>query len=175
MYRPFIHKTVKSILIPTLLIGGLSACGYSKTEMNKGAKTQSAQSPNTKDGTKTLGTNQPDRTLALRTKDITDDVPGVARATAYAYGKDIVVGVEPKTGTDPKTLQQNVYSTLQKREPGYNIHVTTDNKIHSRIQTLANNTTHNTATTGHPVRDLGKDVGDIVRDIGRTVTAPLRK
>jgi hypothetical protein len=174
----FIQKAVKTILIPTLIAGGLTACGYAKSGTNQGTKTQSSPAaPGTTKSNNTTNinsTDQSDRTVSLRATDIADDVPGVARATAVAHGKDVVVGVDAKPGTDIKSLEQNVYNTLTKRIPGYNIHVTTNKNLHTRIQTLSTSLSNKAANTGQSALNVGKDIGDIIRDIGRTITAPLR-
>lgn len=56
------------------------------------------------------------------------------------------------------------------------MHVTSDNNLHMRIRTLNTDTNgnNNDITPGQPVRDVGRDIADLIRDIGRTVTAPFR-
>lgn len=115
--------------------------------------------------------------IAERVADVAEDVPGVSRATAIVYGNDIVIGIDQRKQKDVRALEQKVRHMVQSKEPGYNVHVTSDDKIHTRIRSVytnMNNNNTNRITAGHPIRDLGNDVAYIIRDIGRTVTAPFR-
>jgi hypothetical protein len=255
MNKKLFSNVTKMLLIPTLVIGGLSACGY-----NRGART------NTYDGTRTYGTNygttygtpygantygtnygttygtntygtnynyprgtaygpgttgtnlygtgtmygtgantygtrwgtnmygtnygtygtntygmtgtatnySNDQRVANRAANEAMNVAGVARATAVANGNNLVVGIDVKSGMNTRDVEQRVLRTVKAKETGYNVHVTADANINTRIRNVYNSMTNPTATPGHPVRDLGRDVGSIIRDIGRTVTAPFR-
>jgi spore cortex protein len=103
------------------------------------------------------------------------NVNGVTKASAVVRGNDIVIGIEGKSGADLKTLEKQVHDIVKSKEAGYNVHVTSDPKMNTRIRTVYTTMTNpNTLTPGHPVRDFGRDIGDMIRDIGRTVTAPFR-
>ena len=92
------------------------------------------------------------------------------------YGNDIVIGIDGGNKQDRKTLEQQVLQKEKNRKQGFNVHVTSDNNLHMRIRTLNTDTNgnNNDITPGQPVRDVGRDIADLIRDIGRTVTAPFR-
>jgi spore cortex protein len=247
MNKKLFSNVTKMLLIPTLVIGGLSACGY-----NRGARTNTYDGTRTYGttygtpygantygtnygttyGTNTYGTNYPggtaygpgtygantygagnmygtganaygsnrwgtntygtnygtntygmtgtatnysnDQRVANRAANEAMNVAGVSRATAVANGNNLVIGIDAKAGTNTKDVEQRVLRTVKAKESGYNVHVTADPNINTRIRNAYNSMTNPTATPGHPVRDLGRDVGSIIRDIGRTVTAPFR-
>ena len=93
------------------------------------------------------------------------------------YGNDIVIGIDGGNKQDRKTLEQQVLQKVKNRQQGFNVHVTSDNNLHIRIRTLNTDMTNgnnNDITPGQPVRDVGRDISELIRDIGRTVTAPFR-
>ncbi|RKD22063.1 hypothetical protein BEP19_13395 [Ammoniphilus oxalaticus] len=127
-----------------------------------------------------------DQRLARTAAKEARSVANVTKATAIANGNDIVIGIDVKQGADRNKVEQNVRQKVKANQSGYNIHVTSDSKIHSRIHNVStrmangmndmtnNMSNNNNNNSGHPVRALGNDVADIIRDIGRTVTAPFR-
>jgi YhcN/YlaJ family sporulation lipoprotein len=184
-------NVTKMLLISALTIGGLSACGYNKgtrTNVYDGARpyttdgtksyiTDGVKPYSTTDGTRPYGTTNynAEKIVADRVVNEAMTVNGVTKASAVVRGNDIAIGIDGKSGTDSKTLENQVYNTVKNKETGYNIYVTSDPTIYTRIRTLYTNMTNpNTLTPGHPVRDFTRDIGDLIRDIGRTVTAPLR-
>ena len=126
------------------------------------------------DGSFNNGSFTQNRRVARIAANLAKDVNGVTKATAVAHGRDIIVGVDVKKGANTREVERKVREKVQAKEPQYRIHVTSDNKIHTRIQTIYVNMNNNNNNAGHPVRALGTDVANIIRDIGRTVTAPFR-
>ncbi|MBW7453410.1 YhcN/YlaJ family sporulation lipoprotein [Paenibacillus sepulcri] len=98
-------------------------------------------------------------------------VHGVDRATVILNNRDAVVGVAVKKGVHTEMVKRQVKQTVERAEPGYAVHVTTDGQLFSRIKSLQNQML---PMDGHPVRNFSEDVGTLIRDMGRTITAPLR-
>jgi len=98
-------------------------------------------------------------------------VKGVSKATVVVHNKDVLVGIDVKHGGNSASVAHQVKRSIERAEKGYNVHVTTDKKYHSRIMDMH---TSMVPLDGHPVRDFSHDVGVLIRDIGRTVTAPFR-
>ncbi|GBF77385.1 hypothetical protein PA598K_05933 [Paenibacillus sp. 598K] len=98
-------------------------------------------------------------------------VAGVTKATAVVHDQDIIVGLD-MDGSDQAMLRKKeneVKRKIKQEHEGYNVHVTSDKNLHSKIQTL-----HGNAMNGHPVAEFTHDVGMIIRDIGNAVAAPFR-
>lgn len=214
MKNNLFKKATKILLVPTLVLGALSACGYNdnngtRTNTYNGTRAYTTDRydvnnyngvrpyatnnyngvrpyttdnyngvrPYTTDYNNGTRTNAVNQRVAKRVANVVEDVPGVSRATAIVYGNDIVVGIDGNNRKDTRALERKVHRVVTTAEPGYNVHVTSDNNLHTRIRsayTTMNNNNTNTVTPGRPVRDLGTDVTNIIRDIGRTVTAPFR-
>jgi YhcN/YlaJ family sporulation lipoprotein len=198
MKNHLLKNATKMLLIPTVILGGLSACGYNNDEARNNNNMYDGTRPisydrnnvNNYDGVRRYATDYNDynnvatphragfnQRVAERVADVAEDVPGVSRATAIVYGNDIVVGIDGTNNKDVRALEREVQRIVKSREPGCNVHVTADDDIHTRIQSVytnMNNYNTNQVNPDHPIRDLGTDVTDIIRDIGRTVTAPIR-
>ncbi|WP_044748441.1 YhcN/YlaJ family sporulation lipoprotein [Bacillus alveayuensis] len=194
MKNRLLKKASKMLLIPTVIIGGLTACAYNnnaaRNNMSDGTRPISYDRDNVNnyDGVRRYATDYNNVTtpyngvgfnqrVAERVADVAEDVPGVSQATAIVYGNDIVVGIDATNNKDVRALERKVQRIVKNREPGCNVHVTADDDINTRIQSVytnMNNYNTNRVTPRHPMRDLGTDVTDIIRDIGRTVTAPFR-
>jgi spore cortex protein len=195
MKKHLLKNASKMLLIPTVIFGGLTACAYNnngaRNNMYDGTRPTSydRNNVNNYDGVRGYTTDYNNvstpyngvgfnQRVAERVADVAEDVPGVSRATAIVYGNDIVVGIDgTNNNKDVRALEQKVQRIVKSREPGCNVHVTADGDIHKRIQSVyanMNNYDTNRVTPGHPVRDLGTDVTDIIRDIGRTATVPFR-
>ncbi|CEH29682.1 hypothetical protein AM501_05920 [Aneurinibacillus migulanus] len=114
---------------------------------------------------------QQDQKVAERVAQLAANVNGVTRATAVVDGRDAVIGIEGATASNMKTLERNVYEAVKRAEPGYTVHVTSNQALTQRIRTL------NSRMTGAGTRTLqtdGEDIRTLIRDIGRSVTAPFR-
>jgi spore cortex protein len=193
MKNHLLKNASKMLLIPMVILGGLSACAYNngaRNNMYDGTRPISydRNNVNNYDGVRRYATDYNNiatpyngagfnQRVAERVEDVAEDVPGVSRATAIVYGNDIVVGIDGTNNNDVRSLEQKVQRIVESREPGCNVHVTADGDIHKRIQSVytnMNNYNTNRVTPGHPIRDLSTDVADIIRDIGRTATVPFR-
>ena len=100
--------------------------------------------------------------VSARVTEIANQVPGVVKATAFAQGTDIVVGIDGTNGADLVSLEKQVFQTVKKQEPGYNIFVTSNRDLHTRIRNLFTNM--NTVKTSN----VTNGIGEIIYDIGRT-------
>ncbi|MDG0808437.1 YhcN/YlaJ family sporulation lipoprotein [Cohnella rhizosphaerae] len=98
-------------------------------------------------------------------------VKGVSKATVIVHNRDAIVGIDVKQGENAKDVENKVRETVARSEPGYTVHVTSDQRYHARIQTLQSQMK---PLDGHPVRNFSEDVATLLRDIGRTVSAPFR-
>ncbi len=98
-------------------------------------------------------------------------VKGVSKATVIVQNHDAIVGIDVKAGEDVKKVEQQVRREAERAESGYKVHVTSDRKLHTRIQSIR---AQMKPLDGHPIRNFTEDVGTLIRDIGRTATAPLR-
>lgn len=98
-----------------------------------------------------------------------DKVPGVNKATVVIHKNDAIVGLDVDNTGKKAIIEKQVYAALKGQYPEYNIHVTSEEKIHQKIRSL-----NVSMTNGHPLKTLANDVAVIIRNIGGTVTAPLR-
>lgn len=99
--------------------------------------------------------------VASRVTEAAEKVPGVARATSIVQGMDIVIGIDANNQADRKALERRVKQAISRSEQGYNVYVTADENIHSRIRTLftnMNNVKTSRVTSG---------IGEIIYDIGQ--------
>lgn len=98
-----------------------------------------------------------------------DKVPGVSKATVVIHKNDAIVGLDVDNTGKKAIIEKQVYAALKGQYPEYNIHVTSEGRIHQKIKSL-----NVSMTNGHPLKTLANDVAIIIRNIGETVTAPLR-
>lgn len=98
-------------------------------------------------------------------------VKGVSKATVLVHNRDAIVGIDVKHGENAKTVENQVRQAVERSEPGYAVHVTSDKQYHARIQSL---NSQMKPLDGHPVRNFSEDVATLLRDIGQTVSAPFR-
>ncbi|MEH7074811.1 YhcN/YlaJ family sporulation lipoprotein [Neobacillus drentensis] len=99
--------------------------------------------------------------VASRASEAAEKVPGVHNATSIVQGMDIVVGFDTDNQSNSKALENKVKMAISKNEQGYNVYVTADENIYSRIRTLftnMNNVKTSNVTTG---------IGQIIYDIGK--------
>ncbi|WP_054023547.1 YhcN/YlaJ family sporulation lipoprotein [Bacillus sp. FJAT-28004] len=103
--------------------------------------------------------------LANRAK----SVSGVKKATVVIHNKDAIVGLDVDNIGKKAIIEKQVHAALKGQYPEYNFHVTSDQGMHKKIQTM-----NTSMTNGHPLKTLANDVTTIIRDIGNAITAPLR-
>lgn len=103
--------------------------------------------------------------LANRAK----QVSGVKKATVVIHNKDAIVGLDVDNIGKKAIIEKQVHAALKGQYPEYNIHVTSDQGMHKKIQTM-----NTSMTNGHPLKTLANDVTIMIRDIGNAITAPLR-
>lgn len=108
--------------------------------------------------------------VADRMENTAEKVNGVSESTVIVRGNDAVVGIDLKENQNRNNVERKVHRALRQTEPGYNIHVTSEQKLHNRIKNMDTQMTDE----NQPVQDLTEDFTSLVRDIGRTVTAPFR-
>jgi len=150
--------------------------GYSGTNMDRGTDGMRGMGMNDRNmvGMNDRGTNgngNNDRALEDKLARHATGVKGVDKATVVVYDDDVLVGIDVKPGENSASVARQVKRSLERAEKGYDVHVTTDKKYHSRIMDMHTNMM---PMDGHPIRDFSHDVGVLIRDIGRTVTAPFR-
>lgn len=116
-------------------------------------------------------TNRPDHRMAEKIAAHVSKVNGVDKSTVVVHNHDVLVGIDVKSGENHAKIADNVKSTVEKAEPGYKAHVTTDTHLHTRIQTMQQQMV---PLDGHPIRNFTEDIGILIQDIGRSVTAPFR-
>lgn len=182
-----VKKRTKLFLVP-LLLSGVIACGNNngaQTQSNDplGRLNDSDGMRATNDGqvyenpynhnyngdydgvrpyTNTVNDVQSARDVSARVREVANQVPGVARATAVVQGVDIVVGIDGTQGMNRKTLEMKVKQSVKKSEPGYNVFVTTDSDIHHRIRS------HFTNMNNVKSSNVRNGIGEIIYDIGRS-------
>nr|WP_281423180.1 YhcN/YlaJ family sporulation lipoprotein [Paenibacillus oenotherae] len=98
-------------------------------------------------------------------------INGVDKATVVINNRDAIIGIDVKAGANTADVARKVKAEAKKLEPKYNVHVTADKNMHSRIRGMQRQMV---PLDGHPVRNFTEDIGILIRDIGRAVTAPLR-
>jgi hypothetical protein len=135
------------------------------------------------------GTSGFNRQLADRIARAADSVPGVVQATALVRGNDVVVGVQTRMNaanrTQRQVVERQVHSAVRAIAPNYNIRVTSDSAMLTRIRNLdatlrgdtrgaANGITTGPTTVAGNIANAGRDFTALLRDVGRAVTAPFR-
>ncbi|GAB7386344.1 hypothetical protein BSNK01_01790 [Bacillaceae bacterium] len=108
--------------------------------------------------------------LAQRMANAADRVKGVKKATVLIRGNDVVIGIDVNNRQNAQAIERQVAQTVNRVQPGFNIHVTSDKRLHQRIQAMRE---QNNNDNWRP-RAWGDDFADLIRDIRRTVTAPIR-
>lgn len=100
--------------------------------------------------THTTHTNAYNKEVSQKIANHVSSMKGVRKATVVVYGKDAIVGLDVKGGSNTFAMTNDVRKAVQKIEPGYKVHVTTDSKLHSRIRNLNTGLTSNgtLGTTG---------------------------
>jgi len=160
---------------------GYTARSYDHLNPRDGFTARPNDRLNTRDGYTTRSTNQRNVMNGTKTpvhKDISDkivkqvaSVKGVNKATVVVHNRDVIVGLDVKSGQNTAAVTRNVKHKVEKAKPGYKVHVTTDKKMHTRIQSIHQQ--QMVPLDGHPVRNFATDIGVLIKDIGRTVTAPM--
>jgi len=98
-------------------------------------------------------------------------IKGVNKATVLVHDRDAIVAIDVKQGENVKSVENKVRQTVQRSDPEYRVHVTTDRAHHTRIQQIRSQMV---PLDGHPVRNFAEDVGILIQDIGRAATRPFR-
>lgn len=127
--------------------------------------------------------------IAERIAQTADSVPGVEKATAVVYRKDVVVGIQTRMNANDvqqkQVIERQVHSAVRSITPSYNVRVTSDRDMFTRISNMDNTvrngmrngtnaiTSGPTTVTGN-LANAGNDFTALLRDLGRTVTAPFR-
>jgi hypothetical protein len=76
-------------------------------------------------------------------------IKGISKATVIVYYHDAIIGIDIKKGENTATVEQKVRQVVQHSEPGYNVHVTTDKKHLTRIESIHKQMV---PLDGHPIR-----------------------
>lgn len=184
METELLKNITKVLLVPAILFGCLPACGYDnhndvRTNINNRTHTYSydtnhydisrhyANDYNTAARINAFGFNQ---RVAQRVEDLVEDVPGVRKTTAIVYGNDIIVGIDETNQKNIQGLVSKVNRVVTIAEPSYKVHVTADDKIHTKIRSVYMN-----STSSHPVEeDIGAQITDIIHNIDSTLTSSSR-
>ncbi|MED4581776.1 YhcN/YlaJ family sporulation lipoprotein [Brevibacillus choshinensis] len=167
-------KPITKIIAVTMAISLLSACGYGRSGVKQTAPptTHTKMTPGQHAAVPNPTTHH-DVQVAEHIAQVAKKIDGVTKATAVVNRQDAVVGVDVKQGSDMKQTEKKVHAAVKSAEPSLNVHVTSDAKLHGRIQSI-HSQTYSRTQDGHPVKDMGADISSLIRDIGRTVTAPFR-
>ncbi|RKD22062.1 hypothetical protein BEP19_13390 [Ammoniphilus oxalaticus] len=174
------RNITKMLILPALLISGLSACGYgsdggahvNEYHHNYGTQSTTAIDPegvqmyNANFGQRADREIVPDRDarVARIAMKSAQRVPEVSRATAVAMGTDIVIGIEVDNTINKADVERKVYEKVKVSQPSYNLHITSDDHLSKRVQTLYER--------GHQNKTLDQDMGAVIQEIGRST--PLR-
>jgi hypothetical protein len=100
---------------------------------------------------------------------ITNDVSsvsGVRKATVIVYDSEAIVGINVKNGVKTWRVEQKAIQVVKNSRPGYIVHVTADNNLYARIESIR------TQMELHPNRDFSGDIRILIHDIDRKVTQP---
>jgi hypothetical protein len=178
------------LLIPSLILTGLSACATTKnqlqtndnhegtmtTETNlsnypNAGKVKSVQNPYNQnysaavDGNRPLAYTEADVRSAIitakRIAGVASKVPGVTRASAVAQGIDVVIGIDGNGKVPAQQLEKQVQQAAQKADSGYNIYVTADPTLHNKIRYM------NTSMTNVRSSQVTKGISNVIYEIGR--------
>lgn len=183
----------------TALVLSLTACGTYDRNRNdnrtNGVRPQSVhdnattgdRNLNNLDGRDTMMNGQSMNDQQKRLVNSVRRVEGVNDATVVVNGQDIIVGIDVDNVGRREEVVKNVKKALQNDHNGYNVHVTAERAMHDRIRTIHgqmgnNDGQLNTYSTGnnyndnqrHPIRNLARDIQDLLEDMGEAVTEPLR-
>lgn len=140
--------------------------------------------------------NAYDKTVSKKIAKHVSAIKGVNSATVVVYGKDAIIGLDVNDNgngnghghamgngngsTNTSNLVNKVKRSVQDAHPGYNVYVTSDRNLNTRIRGLNPDMTPDgngngmAPLNGRPVRNFADDVADLINDIGRTVTEPFR-
>ncbi|WP_055746850.1 YhcN/YlaJ family sporulation lipoprotein [Brevibacillus choshinensis] len=169
------NRLMTKVIAVTAAISLLSGCGYGRSGVKQVAPPTNhiKMTPGQQhEGIPNQSTHH-DVQVADHIVHVTKKIDGVTKATAVVNKQDAVVGIDVKKGSDMKQTEKKVHDAVKSAEPNLNVHVTSDAKLHGRIQSIYSQN-YSSPQTGHPVRDVGADISVLIRDIGRTVTAPFR-
>jgi hypothetical protein len=123
-----------------------------------------------------MGNSTYNRMHGMNTKQSADQlasrargVSGVKMATVVVHNNEAIVGLDIDNKGKKAIIEKQVYAALKGQYPAYNIHVTSDQAMHQKIQKMNAGMSSN-----HPIKTLANDITMMIRDIGNAVTAPLR-
>jgi YhcN/YlaJ family sporulation lipoprotein len=112
------------------------------------------------------------RTYASNTKNVADKitkdvsrVSGIRKATIIVYDRNAIVGIDVSKGQNTATVEHKVAQAVKISDPGYDVHVTADPKIYTRIESIRKQMVSN------PKNNFSGDIRILIHDIGN-VTAP---
>jgi YhcN/YlaJ family sporulation lipoprotein len=113
------------------------------------------------------------RTYAAYDKNISDKitkdvsrVSGIRKATVIVYVRTAIVGIAVSRGQNTTTVEHKVAKSVKTSDPGYDVHVTANQKLYTRIESIRNQ------IALHPNHDYSGDIRTLIRDIDGNVTAP---
>lgn len=165
---------VNKFIVPILAIGMLSACGF-----GDGARTNHAAPPSDdgflvreyrSDRAYNLSPGQVKaKDLATRLSNEAERVYNVSEAIAIVEGRDIIMSLATKGDAyEPaEKVVKRVRQRLMSKEPslaGYNLYITTDHSLGTRISKVHNNMENHT-TPGYPVDMTEPNFAQILNDV----------
>lgn len=180
-------KAYLKTLVLTGCIAGLCACGGN----GDGAQTQTRtinennNMLNAGDHALDLGLGPDNRRPsnygandihALQITDLAEDTPGVSYASCIVHGRDIIVGIQAANQLENASLEHKVKRLIQQSEPGYNIYVTSNNRMHSRIRAITEYSANPYSPSARHHVEQGQvqaEVRDIVHDL-KLIESPSR-
>ncbi|WP_134701569.1 YhcN/YlaJ family sporulation lipoprotein [Ammoniphilus sp. YIM 78166] len=165
---------VNKFIVPILAIGILSACGF-----GDGARTNRAAPP--PDDRYLVREYRSDRAynlsqgqvkaqnLATRLSNEAERVYNVAEAITIVEGHDIIMSIATKGDAyEPADeVVKKVRQRLMSKEPrlaGYNLYITTDQSLGTRIS-KAHNNMENFSTPGYPIDMTEPNFAQILGDV----------
>lgn len=97
-----------------------------------------------------------------------ESINEVEKVTVYKDGQHVLIGTYLHYYKKEENVKKEVQNYIAKEHPNHQIHITSDQHLHSRIQKLK-------SLDGHPIQNTAEDINILIKDIGRAVTAPFQK
>jgi YhcN/YlaJ family sporulation lipoprotein len=98
------------------------------------------------------------------TKDVSS-VSGISKATVIVYDRNAIVGINVSKRQNAATVEHKVAQAVKISDPGYDVHVTADPKLYTRIESIRKQ------LVLHPNTNFSGDIRILIQDIDK-VTAP---
>lgn len=98
--------------------------------------------------------------LTEQLSDRASEVNGVENARAVAYGNEILVAIEPRTGANEQQVRQNVERVVNPLVNGKDCRVVVNQGTYTAVQEVDNN-----LRDGGPVEEINQQIRRLINDI----------